>query len=82
MSVTATLPLRNGDGASVGSLSISALPRSLAPQDRSDDPARSRNEPPVQLREASSYRYAIDLGGVQRSGWNRPSYSTPTIRQA
>jgi len=64
MGLTATLPLRNRNGATVGNLSIAALPHSGAPQDRSDDPSRSRNEPAVQLREASSYRYKLDLADV------------------
>jgi predicted component of viral defense system (DUF524 family) len=63
----ATLSLRNGTGATVGTLSIAALPHSLAPQDRSDDASRSRNEPAVQLREASSYRYRLDLSGIQEA---------------
>lgn len=65
MPSTATLALRDGSGTNVGSLSISALPGSAGPKDRSEDPGRSRNEPAVQLREASSYRYAVDLVGVQ-----------------
>jgi len=65
MAWTATLPLRDGNGASVGSLSITALPRSAGPEDRSGDPTRSRNEPAVQLREASSYRYKLDLVDAQ-----------------
>lgn len=65
MTLTATLPLRDGSGASVGSLSITALPRSPGPEDRSNDPTRSRNEPAVQLREASSYRYKLDLVDAQ-----------------
>jgi hypothetical protein len=65
MAVTTTLPLRDGNGVSVGGLSITALPRSAGPQDRSDDPTRSRNEPAVQLLEASSYRYKLDLVDAQ-----------------
>ncbi len=65
MALTAILPLRNAHGASVGSLSITALPRSAGPEDRSDDPTRSRHEPAVQLREASSYRYTIDVVDAQ-----------------
>ncbi|MGI9185453.1 MAG: DUF2357 domain-containing protein [Solirubrobacteraceae bacterium] len=48
----------------VGVLEISALPRSATPQDRTSDPARRRSEPAVQLREASSYRYLLDLPSV------------------
>src|ERR1700727_989305 len=66
MILSATLPLRDRSGARVGSLSIAALPRSRGPQDRSDDSGRSRHEPAIQLREASSYRYTLDLGGVEQ----------------
>ena len=47
-------------------MSIAALPTSNAavPLDRSDDPMRSRHEPAIQLREASSYRYKLEIPGV------------------
>jgi predicted component of viral defense system (DUF524 family) len=66
MSSAANLPLRNGSGATIGNLLIAALPNKGAPQDRSDDPSRPRNEPAVQLREASAYRYSLDLGDLHR----------------
>ena len=65
MAFIANLTLHDGNGANVGGLSIAALPRSRGPQDRSDDPARSWHEPAVQLREASSYRYTLDLPGFR-----------------
>jgi len=58
------LPLRDVNGSSVGSLSISALPGSDGPRDRADDPGRPRGEPAVQLREATAYRYKLDVAGV------------------
>jgi predicted component of viral defense system (DUF524 family) len=62
MAETAKLALRDRGGQVVGTLEISALPRSSsAPEDRTADPARRRSEPAIQLREASSYRYSIDL---------------------
>jgi predicted component of viral defense system (DUF524 family) len=62
--LTATLLLRDVSGMEVGNLSIAALPRCCAPEDRTTDPTRSRTQPPIQLREASSYRYTLDLPGV------------------
>ena len=66
MAVTTNLTLRTDKGAGVGTMSIAALPTSGAavPRDRSDDPMRSRHEPPIQLREASSYRYKLEIPGV------------------
>lgn len=64
MTSAVNLPLRDADGSGVGSLSIAALPRSEAPQDRAKDPARPRAEPDIQLREATAYRYKINLAGV------------------
>ncbi len=60
MAETAKLALRDRGGEVVGTLEISALPRSSAPEDRTSDPGRRRSEPPIQLREASSYRYVLD----------------------
>ena len=62
----AILTLRDGSGAGVGTLSIAALPTANAavPLDRSSDPTRSSHEPPIQLREASSYRYELDIPGA------------------
>jgi predicted component of viral defense system (DUF524 family) len=39
-------------------------PSAAVPVDRSNDPARSRHEPSIQLREASSYRYKLEIPGV------------------
>ena len=64
MAGIARLELRDARGEVVGVLEISALPRSVPPQDRTSDPARRRSEPAVQLREASSYRYMLDLPSV------------------
>jgi predicted component of viral defense system (DUF524 family) len=64
MAGIARLELRDARGEVVGVLEISALPRSATPQDRTSDPARRRSEPAVQLREASSYRYVLDLPSV------------------
>lgn len=66
MAATANLTLRTDKGAGVGTMTIDALPTSNAavPLDRSDDPARSRHEPPIQLHEASSYRYKLEIPGV------------------
>ena len=61
MPETARLALQDHRGEAVGMLEISALPCSAAPQDRTSDPGRRRSEPAIQLREASSYRYALDL---------------------
>lgn len=64
MASAVNLPLRTVDGLSVGVLSISALPEREAPQDRDGDPARPRREPAIQLREATTYHYKLDLPGV------------------
>ena len=66
VAVMTNLTLRTDKGACVGTMSIAALPTSGAavPRDRSDDPMRSRHEPPIQLREASSYRYKLEIPGV------------------
>ena len=64
MGSAVNLPLRDVNASSVGVLSISALPRAEAPRDRADDPARPRGEPAIQLREATAYRYKLDLPGV------------------
>jgi len=55
------LPLRDVDGSSVGTLSISPLPGREGPQDREGDPARPYREPEIQLREATTYHYKLDL---------------------
>jgi predicted component of viral defense system (DUF524 family) len=60
----ANLPLLAANGTSVGTLQISALPHSHTPQDRTGDPGRSRREPAVELREACSYHYKLQLPGV------------------
>jgi predicted component of viral defense system (DUF524 family) len=64
MASVVELPLRDVNGSSVGSLWISALPGSDVPQDRADDPGRPRGEPAVQLREATAYRYKLDVAGL------------------
>ncbi|MGP0050723.1 MAG: DUF2357 domain-containing protein [Solirubrobacteraceae bacterium] len=64
MASIASLPLRDVTGASVGTLVISALPRSEGPADWTSDVSRSRSEPAIHLREASSYRYNVDLAGI------------------
>ena len=64
MASAVNLPLRDVNGSSVGILSISALPRSDAPQNLAEDPARSWRGPAIQLREATAYRYKLDLEGV------------------
>lgn len=64
MAAVVDLPLHDVNGSSVGSLSISALPGSDVPQDRADDSGRPRGEPPVQLREATTYRYNLHVAGV------------------
>ena len=66
MAATANLTVRAEEGAAVGTMSIAALPTSNAavPLDRTADPMRSRHEPPIQLREASSYRYELEIPGV------------------
>src|SRR5437763_10529208 len=66
MATMAIVTLRDSRGESVGSISIGALPaRSAAvPMDRSSDATRPRYEPAIQLHEASSYRYALDLPAV------------------
>ena len=63
---TALVTLRDAKGESVGIISIAALPTTTAavPADRSHDPTRGRFEPPIQLREASSYRYTVDVQKV------------------
>lgn len=66
MASAVNLTLHDLSGSSAGILSIAALPRSDAPQDRADDPARPRGEPAIQLREAMAYRYRLDLAGVPR----------------
>ncbi len=66
MPTTALVTLRDAKGESVGIISIAALPTTTAavPADRSHDPTRGRFEPPIQLREASSYRYTVDVQKV------------------
>jgi predicted component of viral defense system (DUF524 family) len=64
MASAVELPLRDVNGSGVGTLSISALPGSDVPRDRADDPGRPRGEPAVQLREATAYRYEVDVAGV------------------
>ena len=61
MAEVARLALRDLGGEVVGALEISALPRSSAPEDRTAHPGRRRSEPAIQLREASSYRYVLNL---------------------
>jgi predicted component of viral defense system (DUF524 family) len=61
MAPAVDLNLCDATGSSIGVLSISALPRSEAPQNRSNDPTRPRSEPEVQLREATAYRYTLDF---------------------
>lgn len=63
MTHSALVTLRDAKGHSVGAISIAALPNLSAavPMDRTNDPARSRYEPAIQLREASSYRYALEM---------------------
>lgn len=65
MTSAVDLPLRDADGLLVGSFSIAALPRSEGPQDRTEDPARPRAEPAIQLREATAYRYQLNLAGLE-----------------
>lgn len=64
MPLATNLPLRAAGGAPVGAILISALPRSDPPRDRTGDPSRPRSEPAVQLQEASSYRYRLDLPAI------------------
>src|SRR4051812_2796200 len=64
MTSAVNVPLRGVNGADVGVLSISALPQREAPQDRNGDAALPRGEPPIQLREAMTYHYKLDLPGV------------------
>lgn len=64
MASAVNVPLRDADGSSVGALSISALPGREGPQDREGDPARTHREPGIQLREATTYHYELDLQGV------------------
>jgi predicted component of viral defense system (DUF524 family) len=64
MASAVNVRMRDLSGSNVGILSIAALPESEAPKDRAADPTRPRGEPAVQLREASSYRYNLDLVGV------------------
>src|ERR1700758_5168406 len=47
-------------------MSIAALPTTSAtvPVDSTDDPARARYEPAIQLREASAYRYTLNVPTV------------------
>lgn len=69
MIATALLELRDRKGARACTMSIAALPTRNAevPVDRSKDSTRPRCEPPIQLREASTYRYAVQapLAGVR-----------------
>ena len=62
----ASLSLRGPPNTAVGTITISGLPTAASPEDRSLDAARPRSEPAIQLREASSYRYKIDIAGLQR----------------
>jgi hypothetical protein len=66
MTASALVTLRDAEGESVGAICIAALPNPNAavPADHSNDPARARYEPPIQLREASSYRYALEISTV------------------
>lgn len=66
MTASALVTLRDANGESVGAISIAGLPtpNAAVPADRSNDPARGRYEPPIQLREASSYRYALEIPAV------------------
>jgi len=64
MASVVEVPLHDVNGSSRGILSISALPGSGAPQNRADDAGRPRGEPAVQLREATAYRYKVDLSGA------------------
>lgn len=58
--------LRDPSGVSIGAILISALPRTEPPLDRAEDTTLLRSEPAVQLQEASSYRYCIDVPGTVR----------------
>lgn len=66
MEHTALLTLRDAKGDSVGTMSIAALPTTTAtvPVDRTNDSARARFEPAIQLREAAAYRYTLDVPTV------------------
>jgi predicted component of viral defense system (DUF524 family) len=64
MVAAVNLPLRDVNGSSIGVLSISALPEREAPEDRNGAPTRPGPEPAIQLREAATYRYKLDLPGV------------------
>jgi hypothetical protein len=63
VSAPARVTLRDFKGVDVGVISIAALPSqsSDVPTDRSLDSTRPRHEPPIQLREASSYRYRVEI---------------------
>jgi predicted component of viral defense system (DUF524 family) len=74
MAATTLVSLRGPKGERVGGISIAALPTrdAAVPADRSNDPTRARAEPPIQLREAASYRYTVEIPEIA-AVWLEPA---------